>query len=276
MDFKGEEKVDGCQVVVSPFMVCDEGSGAALAGIMHTVKARGQRTGLSMRDVQQDLRKVFAQWGLPNAIRMDRDPLFVGGTRLDWPGTLLLWLVGLDVKPVINRAFRPTDNAIVERNHWTWEQHVLLGRSYPDLEAVQQETDQDLHDRRNHLPSRHAGCDGRPPAVAFPMLNTPRRSYTMLQEAALFDLARVDRYLSQWEWRRTVDSSGKISLADRNHRVGRAYRGQVVKVSFDPQTREFVCSDVTGRELVRLVVPEVSQAHILGIVQHDDHPMGTT
>ena len=68
-----------------------------------------------MRLVQKDLRQVFARWGLPDAIRMDRDPIFVGSTRLEWPSTLILWLLGLGIQPIINRAYRPTDNAKVVR-----------------------------------------------------------------------------------------------------------------------------------------------------------------
>jgi len=68
---------------------------------------------------QADLRALFCRWGLPDALRMDRDAVFVGSCRLEWPGTLLLWLIGLGVQPIINRAYRPTDNAIVERNHQT-------------------------------------------------------------------------------------------------------------------------------------------------------------
>jgi putative transposase len=274
MDFKGEELVGGCRVTVSPLMLCDEASGAPLSGFVHTVKAVGQRTGLNTRHVQADLRQAFERWGLPDALRMDRDRLFVGCSRLQWPGPLLLWLVGLRVQPVINRAYRPTDNATVERNHWTWEQHVLLGQSYPQVEQVQHATDQSFADRREYLPSRHVGCNGRPPAEAFPTLRQPRRPYTSIQEQQLFDLQRVDAYLSQWEWRRTVSSQGRISLADRNYSVGAAYRGQVVKIRFDAQAREFVCSHVAGHPIARFTVPEVSQDYILGITQSDD--MGTT
>ncbi|RME81438.1 MAG: hypothetical protein D6775_13590 [Caldilineae bacterium] len=263
IDFKREEVVEGCGAVVAPLMISDEASGAPLAGYVHEVRVKGRREGITVEDVQQDLRHAFTLFGLPDAIRMDRDPLLVGSTRLEWPGKLLLWLVGLGIILLINRPHRPTDNPIVERGHWTWECHVLMGRSYPDVVAVQKATDQDLAYRRDHLPSRHPGCDGRPPAQAFPTLYTPRRPYSPEQEEALFDLRRVDLYLSQWEWRRTVDSEGKISLANRNYRVGKAYRGQSVKVRFDIQTREFVCWHVDGRELARWFIPEVSQEYLL-------------
>lgn len=40
------------------------------------------------------------------------------------------------VQPIINRAYRSTDNAIVERNHQTWYAHVLDGVAYSSLEAI--------------------------------------------------------------------------------------------------------------------------------------------
>jgi len=58
--------------------------------------------------------------------------------------------------------------------------------------------------------------------VAFPSLLSPRRPYSLAEEEGLFDSARVRAYLAEWEWRRTVDSTGKIALANRNHLVGRA------------------------------------------------------
>lgn len=264
MDFKGDEMVKDCQKVISPFGVSDEASGAPLARYLHILKAKGNRQGLTMRDVQNDLRQIFTQWGLPDALRMDRDSLFVGSSRLEWPGTLLLWLVGLGIQPLINRAFRPTDNAMVERSHRTWKGDVLVGGRFADLLVLQAQSDQALEDRRCHLPSRHKGCNRHSPAQAYPELMTPRRRYQAHQERTLFDLQRVDAYLSQWTWRRQVDSTGKISLANRNHLVDRTYRGQIVKVRFDPQSREFVCASVDQTELARLQLPEVSLDFILG------------
>jgi hypothetical protein len=264
MDFKGDEVVGGCQKVISPLGVSDEASGAPLGRYLHVLKAKGNRSGLTSRDVQHDLRQVFTQWGLPDSIRMDRDSLFVGSPRLEWPGILLLWLVGLDAQPIVNRAYRPTDNALVERSHRTWKGDVLTGGSFVDLLALQERSEQALEDRRSHLPSRHKGCNHRPPAQAYPDLLVPRRRYSVEQERMMFDLQRVDAYLSHWTWRRRVDATGKISLANRNFLIGRSYRGQVVKVRFDPHERVCVCTLVDQTVVARLQVPEVSEDHILG------------
>lgn len=265
-DVKGDEPLAGCGLRVAPFLVCDSASGAPLGGQVHAIHSRGNRTGLGMREVQADLRVLFTHWGLPDALRLDRDPLFVGSTRLQWPGTLLLWLIGLGVQPIINRAYRPTDNAIVERNHQTWYAHVLDGQAYPSLEAIQTATEQAFADRREQLPSRHPGCAGRPFQVAFPVLQTPRRPYQAADEAQLFDLARVDAYLAEWRWRRTVDSRGQISLSNRNYRVGSQYQGQSITVQFDPTTRTFVGRQADSQEVGRWRVPEVDPDYIRGVV----------
>ena len=99
--------------------------------------------------------------------------------------------------------------------------------------------------------------------VAHPELLIPRRSYSREEKASLFDLRRVDQYLAQWEWRRRVDSTGQISLADQNQRVGRCYQGQMVKIRFDPTTREFVCRTVEGKEIHRFTLAEVSAEYII-------------
>ena len=268
IDFKGDEPVAGCALRIAPFLVCDSASGAPLGGRIHAIRGRGNRAGVSTRDVQADLRALFCRWGLPDTLRMDRDAVFVGSCRLEWPGTLLLWLIGLGVQPIINRAYRPTDNAIVERNHQTWQAHVLEGAVYVELSQIQAATEQAFADRRECLPSRHAGCERRPFLVAFPQLAEPRRPYVEAEEREHFAVARLDAYLSEWTWRRTVDVRGQISLADRNYKLGTAYCGQSVRVSFDARDRQLVCQEASGQEIRRVQVPELEVEYILGLEHH--------
>jgi len=177
----------------------------------------------------------------------------------------LLWLIGLGVQPHINRVYRPTDNAIVERNHQTWKAHVVVAQSYADVAALQAAADAAFTDRIDALPTRNPRCGGLPPSVAFPQLRTPRRPYDPTQEATLFDLTRVDAYLAGWRWQRTVDSAGKISLADRNYRVGTAYAGQVVQVQYDPTERVCVGRLADGTEVLRQAIPEFAGDWICGV-----------
>jgi transposase InsO family protein len=268
IDFKGDEPVAGCNVRIAPFLVCDSASGAPLGGIIHAIRGRGNRAGVGTRQVQADLRALFGRWGLPDALRMDRDSVFVGSCRLEWPGTLLLWLIGMGVQPIINRAYRPTDNAIVERNHQTWQAHVLEGSLYAEVAEVQAATERAFADRREALPSRHVGCERRPFLEAYPQLACPRRAYEASEERAYFKIERVDAYLSEWKWRRTIDGRGQISLADRNYKVGAAYCGQSVRVHFDPAERRLVCVAANGQELGRVQAPELEVEYILGLEHH--------
>lgn len=258
MDFKGEVSL-GKVGKVKPFVLCDAYSSAPLATHIHAAKPS-----VNTQDVQNNLRQIFSEWGLPKSIRMDRDPIWVGSSRLEFPGRLLLWLIALDITPIINRAHRPTDNAQVERCNGIWFEHVARGQTYETLAQVQFTTDQARHDRLFHLPSRNPHCHRQAPMMALPELAQINRPFSHLDESNLFDIQRVYQHLSQWHWQRMVDSSGQISLGGFNQRVGYAFCGQVVKVRFDLETLEFVASDFHTQELKRFTLPSITPEAICG------------
>ncbi|MBL8133619.1 MAG: DDE-type integrase/transposase/recombinase [Anaerolineae bacterium] len=263
MDFKGEVPFVHLDKV-KPFIVCDEYTSAPLAGILHS----GQPGALTMADVQHDLRQVFSQWGLPDRLRMDRDPLWVGSSRLDFPSRLLLWLVGLGVTPVINRPHRPTDNAQVERCNGIWFEQVARGAQPATWDALQQQTDRAWQDRRELLPSRNPRCAGQPPAVAVPALLSPRRPFARDREAALFDLQQVFAYLATWKWQRVVDITGQISLGSFSRRVlpqtPRTRHRQLIALHFDLPLRLFVARTLDGEPLSTFTLPYLSPDFLMG------------
>jgi hypothetical protein len=106
--------------------------------------------------------------------------------------------------------------------------------------------------------------EGHADGVAFPSLREARRSYHPAHEADLFTLARVDAYLAGWRWERTVDRSGQIALANRNHRVGTSYYGRSVRVQFEPTTRACVGRLIEGTEVLRTQLVEFEADHICG------------
>jgi transposase-like protein len=260
MDFKGEEAVGSCGKVM-PFMMVDVLSSAPLQTTLYT-----GRLGISWRTVQAELRESFSHWGLPDFIQMDRDPVFVGGTRLEWPGTLLLWLVGIAVYPIINDAGRPTQNAQVERQNRTWMDHVAIGAQYSTLAEAQKATDEARYDRLHHLPSRNPLCQGKAPLQACPQLKIARRSFQADEESTLFDFERVELYLSDWRWLRSVDNSGTFSLADRSIYLGSAYRQQAVEVVYDLDLHKFAAYtyDETRKPLRQFSLPVISPDYIMG------------
>jgi transposase InsO family protein len=262
MDFKGAEPLGACGSS-APFMIADGATSAAL----YTRLYPGTLKGVTWRTVQQDLREAFTTWGLPDYLRMDRASIFVGSTRLEWPSELHLWLVGLGVTPIINRAHRPTDNARVERQNGTWKNHVAVGAQFATLSEAQAATDEARADRLLWLPSRNKICQGKAPLIACPKLIIPRRAYHPAQERHLFDFERVALYLSDWYWLRQVDQTGCISLANRNVSIGRDYSQQAVKIIFDLETQQFVAQayDDTCTTLHCFSLPEVTADHIMGL-----------
>jgi len=235
MDFKGDEQVGPCGPV-APFLVTDVWTSAPLAAIIHSAPISSS---VVTRDVQANLRQVFTRWGLPDAIRMDRGAIFIGGPRFEWPGTLILWLVGLGVYPLINDPGHPRQNACVERQNRTWKDHVAVGASFTNLADVQAATDNAWADRLAHLPSRNPRCNGLPPLIACPELAIPRRSFSPEIEPSLFDFERVELYLADWRWPRKVDQCGKISLANVNIPIDKTRYKQCVEVIYDLTAHAF-------------------------------------
>jgi hypothetical protein len=263
MDFKGSVKIDTIGHV-APLNICDEYSSAPLACQLFTGTTARPEKGVTFRDIQHCLRDVFSHWGLPQQLRIDRDSLWVGSARLEWPGTLLLWLVGLGVSPLINRPRQPTDNAQVERLNRTWFEHVGRGARVHSMQQLQTLSDEAWHDRRHYLPSRNLHCKGRPPVVAFPELMQPQRPYHPAEEVFLFDMQRVYHYLAQWEWQRKVDAAGCISMADTNRLVSKRHKGHIVKIRFDPQQSLFIAKAVDGTSLNTFTLPVIDASYIMG------------
>jgi transposase-like protein len=262
MDFKGDETVGNCGAV-APLIVTDALTSAPLGEII----LPASRAGLTFRRIQAALRPIFAQWGLPDAIRTDRDTVFVGSTRLEWPGTLLLWFVGLGILPIINDPGRPTQNAHVERGGLTWKNRVAVGASFETLDEVQAYSDQTRFDRLTLLPSRNGACAGRPPMLAHPELATPRRTFDPTHEVNLFDFEGVELYLADWVGLRKVDKVGYISLADHRVSVGRAYAGQTVKVLYDLDRHAFAAYayDDSHSLLNTFALDVISPDYIMGL-----------
>jgi hypothetical protein len=87
----------------------------------------------------------------------------------------------------------------------------------------------------------------------------------------VFDLGAVDRVLAQWQWQRqAAPSTGQISFANKNVRVGDAYRGQTVALRFDPTDRQVVVYELgtapgtLGKEVRRFHCAAFDQDAILG------------
>jgi len=196
--------------------------------------------------------------GLPDRMRVDNGHPW--GFRNDLPRDLALWLIGLGVGMIWNRAACPQQNGKVERDQGVLQQWIEIKSCKDDIEVKVRLTRAAAIQR-----CEYPAVGGRTRVEAFPALMTPRRSYDPAREAELWSLDRVDRFLSGLVVHRRVSRGGQISLYHRNFMVGKTHQGQEVHVKFDPVGREWVILTFTGQEIRRHPAPEINQAAIVGL-----------
>ena len=215
--------------------------------------------------VQACLRAVFARWGLPARIRVDRGAPW--GSWSDLPPALALWWLGLGIAVAWNRPRRPQQNGHVERFHGlldAWGEPAAC----PDLAAWAAKVAWVVALQRERYPA----VAGASRAAACPALAAGGRAYDPAAEEAGWDLARVRAFLGQGVWARRVDKVGRISLYDHPYGVGRRYAGPEVWVRFDAQAGEWVVRDATDRELARHAAAELTTERIVGLRVGDPLP----
>jgi len=202
------------------------------------------------------LRDAFTEWGLPDRIRLDNGHPW--GSWNDLPRALALWLIGLGVGMIWNDPCCPKENAKVERTQGVTQQWAEPPRC-PDRTHLAPRLEWAVHMQRESYPAIH----GQTRLEAHPALAQRRRPYTRDEEETLWDLSRVDAFLSRGVWRRLVSQTGQISLYNRNYRVGRSHAGKEVSVLFAATVRQWVIQDAGGEELARHEAEQLTYNRIM-------------
>lgn len=211
--------------------IWDEWGAACIASQAFAVKTARYWRKLKLPEVRSLLRLGFTEWQtLPEVLLTDNELGLAGSPRDFYPAQLTLWLAGLAICHQFIRPGQPTDQAKVERGHWTLDNFSL---------------DQASLDRERFLyhhcfPSRASGCDGQPPLVAHPELLQPRRPYQPEAELQLFSLQRVADYLASFSFERKVNTGGQFSLGHQLYYLGTPYFGQLITATFDPLDRHWL------------------------------------
>ena len=260
------ERVTTVQDVVDPY------SGVFIASeAVETTTAKGWRK-LTLGEVQTILRAAFSQWGLPQQLQTDREVLYVGSADRSFPSLFTLWLTGLGIEHVLSRAKRPTDQAHVERAHRTLGDLVWKDTAYPTISTLQTDLDEARLLLNEQYPSRARHCQGQPPLQAHPQARHSGRSFHPLIETELFDLDRVDAWLAQQVWTRTVSETGTVSVAAHRYGLGRSLAGQTISLTFLPDTRSFRFATAEGEEITILPARGLDLEDILGFTRVDHWP----
>jgi hypothetical protein len=230
------------QSAVDLHTICDPVGEACIGAVVHPTEQVTIRTKrVPMEAARATLRRSFGLWGtLPEEVQTDGESTLVVQKGDAFPSSFTLWLKGLGITHLVIHTV--TENAEVERCHRTVNDYAIVGNETCSVSELQAILDEAVHTLAYALPSHAEGCAGRSPIQAHPELLRPERPFRPEHELAVFDLTRVDAFLSTFTWTRKVGKTGQICIGGQHeyYSVGRAYARQEVMVRFDPADRHFV------------------------------------
>jgi len=244
--------------------ICDIYSGLMIISQAFVATTLTGARHLTRAEHQQALRQAFCQWGMPLEVQTDNDGEFVNLTDPTFPTPFTLWLVGLGITHITSRPHRPTDQPQVERIHRTQGDFVWKDQSFAQVEQLQQVLDEQCHLYNSHYPSQAAHCQGSPPLSVFPGATCTGRPYHYDLEWALFDLKRVDAFLTGPVWTRKVATNGTIHLGGFYYILGKNWTGQIVSVRFLPASRSFRFENALGDAIATLPAQGIEMEHLIG------------
>jgi hypothetical protein len=208
--------------------------------------------------VREQIRLAFVRWGAPGRFRVDNG--FPWGSRGDFSTELSLWLIGLGVGMHWNNAGSPQENGVVERSQgtsarwcepWTCRTPAELQTRLERMDRLYREV-YPYQKRRSRL-------------EVFPGLAHSGRPYDRESETTLWKWSRVTEHLTSIVPLRRVDQSGRVSVYNRNHYVGRLHQGKDVYVMYDPDFNDWVFADRQGRQLNRRPADQLSPERVMSL-----------
>lgn len=224
---------------------------AMLASQAFEVKSARRWRKLTITEIRQVLRSAFCEWGtLPNAVQTDNEASFGGNPQVAFPSLLTLWLVGLGVEHLFIRPGQPTDQPHVERQHRTLADFTWGEKERANIDALQQALDRERQQYHRCFPATASQCGGQPPLQAYPHLKQPRRPYHPDHELAIFNQQRVLDYLAINSYERKVSATGQVRLGGYKYAIGRPFAGQLVQVTLDPTTQQWLFRLDTSPEVI--------------------------
>ena len=194
------------------------------------------------RSVQQQLRLVFTEWGLPERLRVDNGAPW--GSWSDLPPVLALWVIGLGVEMHWNDPRCPEQNGVIERSQGLAQSWGEPGQCR-SVRQFQNRIHREDRLQREEYPS----IRGLPRMAAYPELKHSGRRYSTTWEHRHWNWDLVRAHLAGYAVQRQVDCSGKIGLYSGKLYVGTMHKGRKVYVQFDPDRREWIISDTQGQQL---------------------------
>jgi transposase InsO family protein len=203
------------------------------------------------------LLNMFAQWGMPLAIRTDNGNPFGVPTR-DVIPIMSLWLSAWGVTPILNRPRRPQDNAKVESNQGTVSRWAEVYECQ-NFEQMQERLDEACALQRDQFPVKRIGNVSR--SEVFKDLYTIKRPF----ELASFDEQKAYRHLAQAVYPRKVSKVGAAEIYHKSFQVGTEHKGKIVFVKFDPEKISWLIFDHLENLIKSIPDPRFSRENLFNL-----------
>lgn len=266
LDMKEAIKLEN-EEIATLLTVRDVHSGAFIGLCVFSVATDTSWRKLTYSEFRDSLRTLFTRWGMPEKIQTDNELRLAGGNKREKPGLLTLWLTGLGIKHQFSRPGCPTDQAHVERGHGIISNFAFDGTALQNTDLLGQRCEHEAHLYNTLFPSRHQGCQGKPPLEAFPTLTQPLRPYALAHELALFSRQRVVDLLAQYTLKRTVNAVGQISFNNTGYYLGKTYVKQSVTLKLDTASAQWAVYQQDGTLIKHLDTPDLDVDYLTGLTK---------
>jgi len=209
------------------------------------------------------LRLAFEQRGLPKAIQVDKDSVFIDNTsKSPFPSRVHLLLLGLGIRLCFIKVPPPLKQAMVERSHQTMERQTLKGQQYDYWQQLFGFSNKRLKRMNEILPNR--SLENQAPLVMFPKANHSGRPYQVEKEEQMLNMNRIYKYLAKCSWYRKVSKVKTLSLNGKIYYLKAAKPLSQVQITFCNRAKKLIFRDVKEQIVAKISIQNFTIQDIMG------------
>lgn len=260
MDAEGNKRVEGVGTV-STINLKDTFSKTYVTS--YPCSLAGNFNHPKKEDYQCALRLGFLEFGRCNRLQLDHESIYYENTNATpFPTPFHLWVLSMGISISFTPKAKPYKQGAVERKHRTMHQQTCAGRAFNNWADLFAFCQQRRHRLNHHIPCRMLA--GKAPLQVFPEAINSDKPYDPRREEEYFDLGRIYEYLAQGRWIRAVTAQRTFCLGARTYALKEATPNTSVVITFDPLSKDFLCSTVDGALIQHLQPKGLSFKELCG------------
>ena len=208
------------------------------------------------------MRLAFEQWGLPKAIQVDKDSVFIDNkSKSPFPSQVHLLLIGLGIKLCFIDVPPPRKQSMVERSHQTIDRQAMRGQQHETWQQLFRFTNKRRKKLNEKLPNRM--LDKKAPLIVFPEAKHSGLHYRVETEQQLIDMKRIFKYLSKCCWFRKVSKAKTISLDSKVYYLKNAKPETQLQIKFCNRRKKLIFQDDKEHIVAIHPIKDFSIQHIM-------------